>query len=246
MARRRSQGDTTLHARVLVQLRADILGCRLMPNERLTLEALKRRYGAGWSPIREALMRLVSEGLVELEQNKGFRVGRVSRDHLADLMQSRVEIENVALQRAITKGNVEWEANLLAAFHCLSKQNKISSAQPRTINPQWSMAHRAFHRALVVACESPTLLSIRDNLFAQTERYVTLAILSKWPPRNDVAEHARIMEATLARNAVRATALNREHIERTLNKVVKSLQRHPEFSRSRAADLAGSRLALAG
>ena len=75
---------------------------------------------------------------------------------------------------------------------------------------------------------------------------MTLAILSKWPPRNDVAEHARIMEATLARNAVRATALNREHIERTLNKVVKSLQRHPEFSRSRAADLAGSRLALAG
>jgi DNA-binding GntR family transcriptional regulator len=223
---------------VLVQLRADILGCRLKPNERLTLEALKRRYGAGWSPIREALMRLASEGLVELEQNKGFRVSRVSRDHLVDLMQSRIEIENLALQRAITKGNVEWEANLLAAFHCLSKQNKISSAQPRTINPQWSMAHRAFG--------SPTLLSIRDNLFAQTERYVTLAILSKWPPRNDVAEHARIMEATLARNAVRATALNREHIERTLNKVVKSLQRHPEFSKSGAADLADSRLALAG
>jgi hypothetical protein len=54
------------------------------------------------------------------------------------------------------------------------------------------------------------------------------------------------MQATLARNTVRATALNREHIERTLNKVVKSLQRHPEFSRSGAADLAYSRLALAG
>ena len=99
MPRQQIDGDTqTLHARVLAQIRADIVNCQLMPNERLRLEALRERYQAGWSPIREALMRLEAEGMVRLEQNKGFRVTAVSRESLFDLMQSRIEIESVALR----------------------------------------------------------------------------------------------------------------------------------------------------
>ncbi len=67
----RSVPNQTLNASVLAQLRSDIIACRLMPNERLRVEALRERYGMGFSPIREALMRLEAEGLVELEQNKG-------------------------------------------------------------------------------------------------------------------------------------------------------------------------------
>src|SRR5690348_5381201 len=74
----RTRAGETLHARVVRELRADIVGCRLMPNERLTLEALRERYRIGWSPIREALMRLEADGLVTFEQNKGFRVAAVS------------------------------------------------------------------------------------------------------------------------------------------------------------------------
>ena len=62
----RSAAQQTLQASALSQLRADILACRLMPNERLRVEALRERYGMGISPLREALMRLEAEGLVEL------------------------------------------------------------------------------------------------------------------------------------------------------------------------------------
>jgi len=85
--------DQTLNASALSQIRSDIIACRLMPNERLRFEALRERYGMGVSPLREALMRLEAEGLVELEQNKGFRVSEVSRENLFDLMQTRIEIE---------------------------------------------------------------------------------------------------------------------------------------------------------
>lgn len=231
MPRKQIEGET-LHARVLAQIRADIVECRLMPQERLTLEALRERYRAGFSPIREALMRLEAEGMVRLEQNKGFKVAPVSRDSLFDLMQSRIEIENIALRRSIENGGVEWEADLLAAFHRLSRQSKLARSRPGTISSEWSKEHRAFHRALVAACHSPTMLSIRESLFEQAERYVALAIISKSPPRNDVAEHEQIMRAALAGNVARALAANREHIEQTLNKVAKSLENHPEFSRS--------------
>ena len=235
----------TLHTRVLAQIRADIVTCRLMPNERLMLETLREKYRVGWSPIREALMRLAAEGMVALEQNKGFRVAPVSRESLLDLMQSRIEIESVALRWSIERGGVAWEAHLIAAFHRLSKQSKFSRTQPPTISPDWSREHSAFHRALVAACESPTMLAIRESLFEKAERYVTLAILAKSPARNDVAEHEQIMAAALARSVPRAVAASRDHIERTCKKVAKSLENHPEFSRGRPV-MREPQIALAG
>lgn len=242
MSQRHIEGDArTLHARVLGQIRADIVNCQLMPNERLTLETLRGRYNVGWSPIREALMRLEAEGLVRLEQNKGFRVAPVSRESLLDLMQSRMELESIAVRWSIENGTVEWEADLLAAFHRLSKQSKLKRRQPGAISSEWSKEHRAFHAALVGACRSPTMLAIRESLFEKAERYVALAIMSKSPARDDVAEHEQIMQAALAKNVVRAIALNREHIARTLSRVAKSLDNHPEFAKSARIESAAQR-----
>ena len=232
-------GGETLHARVLAQIRADILSCRWMPNERLTLEVLRLQYKAGFSPLREALMRLGAEGLVQLTQNKGFRVAGVSGDSLFDLMQSRIDIESIALRRSIGSGGVEWEADVLAAFHRLSKQKKLTGAQGDSISSEWSKAHRAFHRSLVAACNSPIMLSIREGLFEKAERYVALAILSKLAPRNDLAEHEQIMRAALARNVSRVVELNREHIERTFKKVAKSLKKRLALSAPAVGDTSG-------
>jgi GntR family carbon starvation induced transcriptional regulator len=214
--------EPTLNATVFRQMRADIVACRLMPNERLRVEALRARYAVGGSPVREALMRLQAEGLVVLEQNKGFRVCAVSRERLRDLMRTRIEIEGVALRWSIERGGVEWEADLLAAFHRLSRQGKVA-AGGGSINPAWSREHRAFHAALVAACASPTLTTIRDGLFDQAERYVALSIISKSMPRNDAAEHEQIMRAALSRDVARAVELNGAHIERTMQKAAKSL-----------------------
>ncbi|MGE3148143.1 MAG: GntR family transcriptional regulator [Pseudorhodoplanes sp.] len=228
--------ETTLNARVFARIRADIVRCRLMPNERLRLETLRERYQAGASPIREALMRLEAEGLVQLEQNKGFRVSAVSRESLLDLMRTRIEIEATALRWSIEEGGVEWEADLLGAFHRLSRQRKIDPSQPDSISPAWSKAHRVFHAALLAACNSPTLLSIRNGLFDRSERYVALSIVSKATPRNDVAEHDQIMRAALERDVTRTLKLNRAHIERTTEKVAQSLAASGIVAKLRAAN----------
>ncbi len=222
--------DQTLNASALSQLRSDIIACRLMPNERLRFEALRERYGMGVSPLREALMRLEAEGLVELEQNKGFRVSEVSRENLFDLMQTRIEIETIALRWSLEKGGVEWEANLLGAYHRLSRQTKIDPNNPETISEAWSREHAAFHAALVSASGSQTLMSIRERLFEQAERYVSLSIMSNAPLRDDVGEHKQLMRAALNREVDKTIELNRLHISRTLDKVAVSL------AASRSAD----------
>ncbi len=217
--------EVTINATAYRKIRADIVACRLMPNERLRVEALRDRFGVGGSPIREALMRLEAEGLVALEQNKGFRVSPVSSEQLLDLTRTRIEIEAVAIRWSIERGGVEWEANLLGAFHRLSRQKKTKSSSENSVNTSWFREHRNFHAALVAACGSPTLNAIREGLFAQTERYVALSIISKFPSRNDIGEHEQIMRTALARNVRRTIQLHNSHIERTAERVAKSLGR---------------------
>jgi len=230
------ESKSTLNARVLARIRSDIVTCRLLPDDRLRMEALRARYEVGTTPIREALMRLEAEGLVQLEQNKGFRVAGVSRESLLDLMRCRIEIEGLALRWSMERGGVDWEANLLGAFHRLSHERKVEAHDKSSIRPEWSIRHRAFHLALVAACASPALLAIRDGLFDQAERYVALSIISKAVLRDDVAEHEQIMRAALAREAVRAAKLSREHIERTTEKVAKSLETTAAGPRLRIAN----------
>lgn len=219
----RTDAATTLNSAALAKLRSDILNCRLMPNERLRVEALRERYGVSTSPIREALMRLEAEGLVVLEQNKGFRVSDVSPGNLTDLMTTRIEIEEIALRWSLKNGGVDWEANLLSAFHKLSRQEKFDTGTPRRINETWSKDHETFHAAMVAACGAPTLLSIRARLFEQAERYVALSIMANAPSRDDVSEHKQLMRAALSRDVGKTLELNRAHITRTLEKVAASL-----------------------
>jgi DNA-binding GntR family transcriptional regulator len=210
----------TLGGIALDVLRADILECRLRPNTRLRLEELRERYGMSISPLREALMRLESEGLVTLAENKGFRVSPVSPDHLTDLTETRIDIETMMLRRAVAVGDVAWEAEILGAFHRLSRQQKTDPAAPGEISRAWWREHRAFHASLSAACPSELLRGFRDQLFDQAERYVALSIGYTAKPRDDLGEHEGLMKAVLARDAEAACRLCESHIRHTTAKVL--------------------------
>ena len=68
----------TLATAAYERLRQDIVGGRLIPGEKLRVDALRDRYEIGGSPLREALARLSAEGLVAQQEQKGFRVSAIS------------------------------------------------------------------------------------------------------------------------------------------------------------------------
>src|SRR5215831_7415993 len=78
---------------VFERLRSDILRCHLRPGSRLPFKDCCRMYGSGISQLREAMMRLVADGLIILENNKGFTVAPVSREELADIVRLRSQLE---------------------------------------------------------------------------------------------------------------------------------------------------------
>jgi len=196
------------------RLRGDILAGNLRPKEKLRIQQLTERYDIGATAIREALSRLVTEGLVTSEDQRGFCVAGVSRDELLDLTRTRLWIEQTALRASIAQGDVEWEAGVLASFHRLSRM-----ASPGT-SPQaavaWRQAHRQFHFALIEGCRSAWTMRLCAMLFDQTERYRNLSGKARDGARRDVLkEHRDITDAVLARDADRACALLAEHFEGT-------------------------------
>ena len=195
-------------------LRRDILECRLKPGMRLRFEELRALYEIGLSPLREALMKLASDGLVVLEAHKGFRVAPVSRSDLLDITFMRKEFDATGIKLSIEKGDDAWEASIVASLHELSKKPKLGSEG--LLDGEWEKRHRAFHLTLVSACGSPWLLHFREQLYDQADRYRRLSVQYLREPRDHLGEHREIAEATLARDADAAVFLIRRHLDRTI------------------------------
>ena len=114
-------------------------------------------------------MRLVAEGLVVLEDHKGFRVAPVSREEMMDIANTLLEVEAIAIRWAIEKGDDRWEADIVARFHELSKREMF--APDGSLDPEWEARNVAFHESLYAACGSPSLKLVCHVLYERHSRY---------------------------------------------------------------------------
>jgi GntR family carbon starvation induced transcriptional regulator len=204
----------TLTTDLFEQIRSDILHNRLEPGSRLLFRDMRERYRSGLSPLREALMRLVSEGLVLLEDHKGFRVAPVSREEMIDIANTLLELEAIAIRMAVEKGDDRWEAQIVARYHELSKREMF--AADGTLDAEWEARNVAFHEALYEACGSPSLKLVCHLLYERHSRYRRLRTRQGDPRRNVSKEHEGLMRATIGRKADDAIALLRKHRSATM------------------------------
>jgi len=214
---RGDNGIATLTEQVYASIRADILGGRTRPGERLRLAALAERHGVSLSVVREALTRLSGPGvrLVSATPQLGFSVTPLSVDELVDLTGVRCDIEALAMRQAILRGDLAWEAHLLATHHILANTPFCAPALPLRVNEVWAAAHAQFHAALVDGCGSPLLRQVRSSLYDASERYRRWSVPADGGHRDVSSEHRELLQATLARDAERAARLLAEHIQRT-------------------------------
>jgi DNA-binding GntR family transcriptional regulator len=206
-------GSQTLD--VYHKLRRDIVSCHLTPGQKLNIRTLCESYEVSPGAIRESLSRLAAEDLVVAQAQRGFRVAQVSPDNLVDLMTTRAEIEALCLRRSLSVGGVDWEADVVAAAHRLSRTPRTIAPGNPTISDEWEGAHDAFHLALVAACDSPWLLKIRAQLYTQAERYRRLSLRIAATRRDIAAEHQKLMRAATARDAECTVRLMTRHLDAT-------------------------------
>jgi GntR family transcriptional regulator, carbon starvation induced regulator len=212
------QRAKALSTEVYHQLRADLLAGRLRPGEKLRAEGLRQRFNIGSSPIREALNRLLSEGFVSLEDQKGFRVAPVSESELHELVLARSWIDGIGVTESINRYDIAWEEQLVLALHRLSKVARPSGIEA-SADGAWERLHREFHSALVAGCGSRWIRRISEQLFDSAERYRLLAA-PEIPERNERNEHRAIVDACLARDAPLAVKLLKEHFGTTFSVIM--------------------------
>ncbi|NNE86308.1 MAG: GntR family transcriptional regulator [Alphaproteobacteria bacterium] len=208
---------STLVELALTKLRQDILTGVFAPGSKLRVEELRAGYDIGASPLREALSRLVSNGLVTAEGQKGFRVAPVSMADIRDITNTRKLLEHAALRESLSKGDADWEADVTLAYVRLDQEHKAVQSTSGASVDSWERANKNFHDMLVSACESKWLLNFRQIVYDQAARYRRLVVLDDDQERGAHEEHRQMFEAAIARDTVKSCRLADDHAERTFN-----------------------------
>ena len=190
-------------SRIAAELGDAIVAGRLVPGSRLNLDHLRAEIGVSLSPLREAVSRLVAEGLVVVEDQRGYSVAPVSRADLEEVALLSAELEAMALGHAMARAGLDWEGGVLAALH------RAKKAGGGTLGD-----YDALHAGLAEGCGMPLLVQSCERMRRLLLRYRTLARYDG-AERPLAAEYVMIAEAAVARNAELAPVLLRQLVRRT-------------------------------
>ena len=188
-------------------LRAAILQGQLGPASRLSVPLLAQQFSVSRSPVREAVQRLVQDGLATEQPHRGAEVARLDPAELVPLYQIREVLEGLAARLAAEHAE-DAELEALAQAH-----ERHTTALERGEADHHVPLDMAFHAALRSAAHNAEL----DQYLERVQGRIAIAMLggtARGWSRHAIVEHRAILEAVLARDADAAEAAARAHIRR--------------------------------
>ena len=206
----------SLREQVYQQLRDEILNGRVSPRERLTEPKLSKAFDVSRTPVREALSRLLSDGLVE-RTDFGYAVVVPSLASLRDLYELRITLELRGVARAIENPQVHHDRALLGDE--LARWQELRDDVPDP-DPSFVVLDEGFHRALSQASGNAQLTdalvvvnqkirAVRMHDFVEDERITAT-----------IAEHIEILELVLGERLGEALTALHQHVGESLEVVM--------------------------
>ena len=199
----------TLRSQALRAIRTAIITGELAPGEVRSARELAATFGVSATPVREAMLELARERLVEPVQNKGFRIVEVSEDDLRELVQLRMFVEIPAVGEVVGKldevGLTELAA-LAAEIEECAEQGDLAG---------FLDADRRFHTALLAPLANKRLLELIGLWRDQTRLYGLTRLVHEGSLVATAREHAAILAAVAGGTPREAEALMRRHLRHT-------------------------------
>jgi DNA-binding GntR family transcriptional regulator len=192
-------------------MREKILSGEFAPGQVLNQATLARTIGISTTPLREALRRLKSEGLVELGAHRDAKVTDLSAEEARDLLEVRRSLDPLATALAAER---RTKADIKAIREAADVEPLL-----REFGVDHLIAHRRFHTAIYRASHNDLLISTLDGLWDKADRYrrLGLAVERSQEERDQKSrEHARLVECVVAGDADAAAAVMHEHISTSL------------------------------
>lgn len=188
-----------------------IMSLEIAPGERISVDAVARRLGVSQTPIREALARLESEGLVRKTPLVGYSATpRLGRAELAELYEMRLQLEPYAARKCaqlMPEGVIEELDELCDEMASLANQQGLGP------HAQFARLDMTFHDQIAASCGNGLIAEALSRLHSHVHLFRLL--VEARMPVDASAEHDQLVAAIRARDADGAEAAMRHHIEQS-------------------------------
>ena len=194
-----------------VRVHERILSGDLPPGSVMHQASLAREIGISTTPLREALRRLMAQGLVELDAHRDARVTLLRAEEARDLLEIRRSLDPLAAALAAERRTSSDIDDLRGAARLLVPL-------PADPNMEQFVAHRTFHAAVYCSSHNDLLIQTLSGLWDKADRYRRLALDLDRGEHADRAqgEHVELLECVIAGDTVGASAVMRRHVDSSL------------------------------
>jgi DNA-binding GntR family transcriptional regulator len=199
----------SMTSQLIVRFRDRILSGTYAPGSALRQDSLAAEFGTSKIPVREALVQLQAEGLVDIFPNRGFQVRPLASAELDEVFRLRLQIEPTAVALGAKLASA---ADHDAARGALEKLNEATAAGEFASSGR---LNRAFHLLLIVPRLQPVAAEILGRLHTLAQRYVQAHLRPEGRAKRATREHAALLKAWRLGKSKEARALMHSHIKST-------------------------------
>lgn len=211
----------SLVERTYREIKRRILDNFYPPNLRVLEQDLAQQLGVSRTPVREALIRLQNEGLVEVQPRRGMRVMPISPDDMREIYEVLMCLESRAAERLAERRPSAGE--LVPLFGAVQDMDRALAAGDLDA---WAGADERFHRFLLELAGNRRLAAMALTVFDQVHRARMATLRTRPLPRQSNRDHWALVEAILEGDGRKAAELHRAHRQRAMRLLTGLLKRH--------------------
>lgn len=208
----------TMSGQITARIREKILTGVYPPGSALLQDVIAAEFGVSKIPVREALVQLRAEGLVDVFAHRGFQVRPLSSTEVDEVFRLRVQIEPQAVADGCRRSEDQDRDATRLAF------GNLNDALAAGELYESGELNRAFHVALIVPRLQPIAAEILSRLHTLSQRYVRMHLLPPGRVGRATQEHSGLFESWIGGDIDEVMRLTRVHIEKTRDDLAQLLQ----------------------
>jgi DNA-binding GntR family transcriptional regulator len=204
-------------------LRTELVSLQRRPGEPISEAEIALAYGVSRTPVREAILKLSDEGLLEIFPQSGIFVSRIPVAALPEAIIIRKALEATTAQMAAERATA---SQILALHSVLQRQREADAAGERDTFHQ---ADEAFHAVIADVAGYSGIWKLILQVKVHVDRYRRLTLPQTGRMAQVIAEHEAVLDAIEAHDPARARAAMEFHLERLLDHISATQSINPEF-----------------
>lgn len=218
----------TASAQIYSDLRAELVSLQRRPGEAISEAAVALSYGVSRTPVREAILRLSDEGLVEIFPQSGIFVSRIPLAALPEAIIVRKALEETTARLAAERAT---SSQILTLHSILERQREADLAGDRD---GFHQADETFHATIADVARYPGIWTLIQQVKIHVDRYRRLTLPQSGRMAQVIREHQVILAAVEGHDPDSARAAMAAHLDRLLGDISATQHTNPEFFDERA------------